>query len=90
MSNSSIWPIDRNLLGANCPGQSGPGSNDIEEVYHISQNSKTGALSSDSLIPYAGHSFWESYSSTEMQLVYSTTPTDNVMGQIDLFANYLY
>ena len=33
MFNSSIWPIDRTLSGAICPGQSGAGSD--ERVLHI-------------------------------------------------------
>ena len=36
---SSIYPIDRTLSGATTPGQSGPGSNDNEEVLYISQSS---------------------------------------------------
>ena len=35
MSNSSIGPIDRTLSGATTLGQSGPGSNGNEEVFHI-------------------------------------------------------
>ena len=32
---SSIWPINRTLSGAICPGQSGPGTNGNEGVLHI-------------------------------------------------------
>ena len=41
---SSIWPIDRTLLGATTPSQSGPGSDGNEELLHILQSSSiTGA-----------------------------------------------
>ena len=44
MSNSSILPIDWTLPGATTPGQSGPGSEDDEEVLCIPQSSSiTGA-----------------------------------------------
>ena len=36
MSNSSIWHIDKTLLGATTQGQSGPGSNGNEDVIHFS------------------------------------------------------
>ena len=39
MSNSSICPINRNLLGVTIPGQSGPGSDGNERVLHILQSS---------------------------------------------------
>ena len=72
MSNSSIWPIGRTLLGAIIPGQSGPGSDDNERVLPIPQNfSITEASPSDSLASYTGHLLRESYPSTEMQLVCS-------------------
>ena len=35
MSNSSIWPIDKNLSGARTPNQSGPESNGNEAVLRI-------------------------------------------------------
>ena len=56
MSNSSIWPIDRTLPGANTLGQSRPGSNDNEGVLRISQISMTGASPSDGLMSYPGNS----------------------------------
>ena len=37
MQFSSIWSIDRTLLGATTPGQSGPGNDGNEEVLHISK-----------------------------------------------------
>ena len=56
MSNSSIWPIDRSLLGVTTPGQSRPGSDDNEEVLYIPQNFKSGASLSDSFVLYPGYS----------------------------------
>ena len=77
MSNSSIWPIDRTQSGATNPDQSEPGSDGKEEVLCIPINSIIiGATLSDSLVSYPGHTFEESYSSTEMQSVYSTTLAD--------------
>ena len=52
--NNSILPIYRTLPGATTPGQSGPGSNDHEEVFHILLNSKAGTSPSDSLMLYPG------------------------------------
>ena len=45
------WDSNRMNLG-----QSGPGSNDNEELLHILQSSNTGASSSDGLVSYLGHS----------------------------------
>ena len=36
---SSIWPIDRTLLGITTPGQGEPGSDGTEVVLHIPQSS---------------------------------------------------
>ena len=56
-------------------GQSGPGSDGKEEVLRIPQNiSITGVSPTDSLVSYPGRSLGESYTSTEMKSVYSTTP----------------
>ena len=33
--NSSIWPIDRTLIGTTIPGQSGTESNGNEGLHHI-------------------------------------------------------
>ena len=53
---SFIWPIDKTLLGATTPGQSGPGSNGNEEVLHIPQSfSITKTSPSDCLVSYPGH-----------------------------------
>ena len=75
MSNSSIWPKDRTLSDATSLGQSGPVSNGTEGVVHIPQSSSiTGASPSDCLELYLGHSLVgrESYSSADIQLVFST------------------
>ena len=49
---------------ATIPSESWPGSTSNEGVFHISQRSRTGALPSDGLVPYLGHSlgvgFWDS------------------------------
>ena len=56
MSNSSIWSIDRTLLGATTPGQSVPGNDGNEGVLSIPQSSSiTGASLSESLASYPGH-----------------------------------
>ena len=73
MSNSSIWlPIDRTLSGVTTPGQSGPGSDGNEGVFHIPQSSSiTGASPSDCLVLYPGHSFFFGGGAE-----YSTAPDD--------------
>ena len=77
MSNSSIWPIDRTLSGATTPDYSEPRSDGNEGVLGILQSSSiTWASLSDCLVSYPGHSLEESYSSAEMQWVYTTTPAD--------------
>ena len=56
---SSIWPIDRTLSSAITLGQSGPGSDDSEGLFHIPQSSSiTGTSPSDCLVSYPGHSLW--------------------------------
>ena len=76
MSNSYIWPIDGIPSGTITSGQCGPGRNGNEEVLHIPQSSRTGTPSSDGLVSYSGHSFGRSYSSTEIQSVYSWAPAN--------------
>ena len=69
--------MDRTLSAAATRGQSGPGSNGSEGVLHIAQIFKDGALLSDALMSYLGHSLGVgSYPSAEMQSVYSTGPSD--------------
>ena len=49
----SIWPIDRTLLGAITPDQSGPGSDDNEGILRIPQSSSiTGTSPSVCLVSY--------------------------------------
>ena len=75
--SSSIWPIDRTLLGATTPGQSGLGSDGNKRVLCIPQNSSiTGTSPSDCFVSYAGHSLGKSYPSVEMKSVYSTARAD--------------
>ena len=50
MSNSSTWTRDTTLSGATTYGQ----SDSNEEVLYITQNSKAGALSSDSFNVISG------------------------------------
>ena len=72
---SSIWPIDRTLSCAATPGPSGPGRDSDERVLCIFQSSSiTGASPSDCFVSYPEHSLVESFSSVEMQSVYSTGP----------------
>ena len=57
MSNSSIWPIDRTLLGATTPGQSEPGNDSNEGVLCIPQSSSiTEITPSDCFVSFPGHS----------------------------------
>ena len=78
---SSIWSIDRTLLGASTTGQSGPVSDCNEGVPHISQSSSiTETSPSDYLVSYPG--YWLGvgpYLSSEMQLVYSAVLADWAM-----------
>ena len=77
MSNSSISPIDRSLLGAITLGQSRLGSEGNKGVLHIPQSSIiTEDLPPGCLLSYLRHSWEESYPSAEMQLVYSVAPAD--------------
>ena len=72
MSSSSIWPIDRTLSGATTSGQSRPGSDDNEEVLCILQSTSIiGASPSDCFVLYPGHSLRKTYTSVEMQSMYS-------------------
>ena len=72
MSNSSIWPIGRTLSSASTPGQSEYGRNGNEGVLRILQISS-------SLFNVISRTFffgWWSFSSAEMQSVYSTSLDD--------------
>ena len=57
-------------------GQSEPWSNGNEGVFHIPQISKAGALPSEDLISYPGHSLRGVLLFAEMQLVFSTASAD--------------
>ena len=74
MSNSSIWPINWPLSSAPSPDESEPGN---ENVFHIPQSTRTGALPSDCLVSYPGHSLMDFYPSSEMKLIYSIAPVDS-------------
>ena len=50
--NRSIEPIDGTLRDTTTLGQSGPGSNDNEEILHIPQSSRK-----EDLMSYSGDSF---------------------------------
>ena len=79
MSNSSILPIDRTLIGTITMGQIGPGSDSNEGILQITQSSSiTGASPSDCYVLNPGHSLGKSYHTAEMQSVYSTAPTDSL------------
>ena len=45
MQISCIQPIDRAISGATIPGQTGPGSDGIEGVFNIPQNSSITGIS---------------------------------------------
>ena len=70
----SIWLLDRTLSCVTTPSQRRPGSDDNEGVLHILQISTAGALPSDCLMSCLGHLLVGSYTSAEMQLVYSIAP----------------
>ena len=72
MSNNSIQPIDRTLLGAITLGQSGPGSNGNEEVVSITQSSSITGTSPFNVKSKTLIEGWGFYPSAEMQSVYST------------------
>ena len=77
MSNISFWSIHRTLSGAITLGQSGPGSDGNKGVLFILQSSSIpGTSPSDCLVSYPGHSLGKSYSSAEMQSMYSAAPAD--------------
>ena len=82
MSNSFIWLTDRSLSRATTSGQSGPGSDGNKGVVCIQQSSSiTGVSPLDCLVSYQDTRSAR-YSSTEMQLVYSTAPADWVISSL--------
>ena len=85
---SSIWPIDKTLLGATTPGVMV-----MKGVLRIPQSfSITETSPSDRLVSYAGHSLGVTYPSVEMQSVYSTAPADWATETIgkNYFKNHLW
>ena len=74
MSNSSVRPMDRTLLGATTPGLGGPGSDGNEGVPRVLQSSSITEFSPP--VSYPGQSLGESHLSAETQSVYSATPSD--------------
>ena len=86
-TNSSIWL----LTGTTTLGQSGPGSNSNERVLHTLQRSRTGALPSDGLVSYLGHSLGGGLAA-EMQSAYSTAPTDQTLARwyLIIFTKYTH
>ena len=75
MQFNSIRPKDRDLSGATIPGQSRLGSNGNEGVLRMSQNlSITGTSPSDCFESFTGHSLGGTYSSSEVQSMYSIAP----------------
>ena len=84
MSNSSTWPIDRNLSGATTLGQRGPGSDSNEGIlYVLHRSSITGAQPSECLMSFRD-TRRGSYLSAEMQSVNSPPTTDKAWGGGDL------
>ena len=82
MSNNSIWLIDRTLLGATTPGQSDPGNNGNERILCIPQIS---SITEASLSDCLGHSLRQSYPFAEIQSVYSTTPAECTIYELNSF-----
>ena len=88
---SSISSIDRTLSGVTTPGQSGPGSDGNEGMLCIPQSSSiTRPSALDCLVSYAVHSLGESYSSAEMQSVYSAALADRATCLLRYFCSSRY
>ena len=72
---SSIWPINRTLLGVTTQSLGGPGSDGNKRIIHIPKRSRiTGTSPSDCLVSYLGHWLRKSYPSAEIYSVYSPAP----------------
>ena len=56
---SSVWPVDRILLGATTPSQSGSGTDSKEGVLRIPQSSSITETSlSETLVSFPGYLLW--------------------------------
>ena len=66
-----IWSIDGVLTGTTTKSLSGPESNGIEGILHISQSSRTGTSPPNALLVGG------SYPSAVMQLAYSSAPAES-------------
>ena len=87
---SFIWPMDRTLSSATTPGLTEPWSNGNIGVLHIPQSSSiTGASPSDCLVSCLGHSLRESYSSANLQSMYSEAPADLALLK-GIFSNSIF
>ena len=80
--------MDRTISGAITPSQSVPGIVGNEEVLRVPQNFKAAASLTDGLVSHSGHSLPRSCASAEMQLVYSTAPTDWATGHLFFGGGY--
>ena len=60
------------IISTVTPSQSEPGSNG-NELFHITQSTRTVASPSNGLVLYPGHLLGRSYSSVEIQPAYSTS-----------------
>ena len=77
MSNNFIWSIDRTLSGATTPGPEWTWERwQWRGTPHSQSSSVTGTSPFDCLVSYPENSLGKSYSSAEIQLVYSTAPVD--------------
>ena len=74
MQFSSIWLIERTLLGAPTLGQSGSESDGSEGVLHIPQSSNI----TDFLVSYQD-THWGGYPYAEKPSVYFTAPANQVI-----------
>ena len=90
MHFSSISPIDRALSGATTPSQNRHGSYGNEVVLCIPKScSITRTSASVCLVSYTRTLLGGPYSSTEMQLAYSTAPVDRAIKIIYIYI-YIY
>ena len=87
---SSIWPIDRTVLGATTQRESGPGSDGNEGVLCFPQSySITGTSLSDCLVSYLGHTLWRGGSYPPLQRSSRSILQSQLTGQIRLKVNVI-